>query len=225
MQAKIRNKIRSKLTGSKNAEDISSSSTNKTTKNTKNNKNNSNSNNNNNNSSNGKIITNKNNKNNKNNKRNNNTSKKIDIDHVDSKIIQLVLSNQENLQISRQLAIPLSTIQRRIRKLFEKEILRKKVELNYEGIGYKRGMLHIYLDKGLLNGIGKIVASKPGILSVSVHVGNSDLVAVFIYKNSTELLEIIRNIKEIEGIEKVLWSEEVYTISANTTNENTKKII
>src|SRR5215208_5072169 len=124
------------------------------------------------------------NNNNNNNHHNNNL---VNIDIIDKKIIELLIANHDNSFISQKLEIPLSTIQRRTRKLFEKEIISTKVELNYEKLGYKRGLLHVYLQKGQLDRIGQIVVEKRGILSVSVHVGNSDLVALFVYRDSKDL--------------------------------------
>jgi DNA-binding Lrp family transcriptional regulator len=159
------------------------------------------------------------NNNNNNNNRDNYNNKSVNIDNIDKKIIELLIANHDNSFISQQLAIPLSTIQRRTRKLFEKEIISTKVELNYEKLGYKRGLLHIYLKRGQLDKIGKIVVEKRGMLSVSVHVGNSDLVALFVYRDSKDLIETMTNIKEIEGVERVLWSEEVYFIPSNQQNK------
>jgi DNA-binding Lrp family transcriptional regulator len=156
-------------------------------------------------------------KNNNNNNHHNNNLVNIDI--IDKKIIELLIANHDNSFISQKLEIPLSTIQRRTRKLFEKEIISTKIELNYEKLGYKRGLLHVYLQKGQLDRIGQIVVEKRGILSVSVHVGNSDLVALFVYRDSKDLIETMTNIKEIEGVERVLWSEEVYFISPTQQNQ------
>lgn len=164
-----------------------------------------------NNNNNSKINHNKR-SNNNNNKNNNNTTLPIKIDETDRKIIELLVANHDNSSISKKLQIPLPTIQRRTRKLFEKELVSTKVELNYEKLGYKRGLLHIYLTRGLLDKIGKNIVEMRGILSVSVHVGNSDLVALFVYRDSKDLIETMSEIKQIEGVEKVLWSEEVYFI-------------
>ena len=155
----------------------------------------------------------------KNNKKNNsrsiyNNNKKYIIDNIDKKIIELLLSNHDNSAIAKKLKIPLSTIQRRTRKLFEKELVSTKVELNYQKLGYKRGLLHIYLQKGLMEQIGKSIVKKRGMLSVSVHVGNSDLVALFVYRDTKDLIETIGEIKEIVGVDRVLWSEEVYFITS-----------
>jgi DNA-binding Lrp family transcriptional regulator len=162
------------------------------------------------------LRINNNNNNNNNNHHNNNL---VNIDIIDKKIIELLIANHDNSFISQKLEIPLSTIQRRTRKLFEKEIISTKIELNYEKLGYKRGLLHVYLQKGQLDRIGQIVVEKRGILSVSVHVGNSDLVALFVYRDSKDLIETMTNIKEIEGVERVLWSEEVYFISPTQQNQ------
>src|SRR5215211_1277011 len=78
--------------------------------------------------------------NNNNNHHNNNL---VNIDIIDKKIIELLIANHDNSFISQKLEIPLSTIQRRTRKLFEKEIISTKIELNYEKLGYKRGLLHV----------------------------------------------------------------------------------
>jgi DNA-binding Lrp family transcriptional regulator len=157
--------------------------------------------------------------NNNNNNNNNHNNNFVNIDIIDKKIIELLIANHDNSFISQKLEIPLSTIQRRTRKLFEKEIISTKIELNYEKLGYKRGLLHVYLQKGQLDRIGQIVVEKRGILSVSVHVGNSDLVALFVYRDSKDLIETMTNIKEIEGVERVLWSEEVYFISPTQQNQ------
>ena len=65
--------------------------------------------------------------NNNNNNRDNYNNKSVNIDNIDKKIIELLIANHDNSFISQQLAIPLSTIQRRTRKLFEKEIISTKI--------------------------------------------------------------------------------------------------
>jgi Lrp/AsnC family transcriptional regulator, regulator for asnA, asnC and gidA len=94
------------------------------------------------------------------------------------------------------------------------------VDLNYEKLGYKRGMLHLYLSNGHVNEVGQVLAEMPGILSVAVHIGNSDLVALFVYKNSKQLLDTISESKKITGVDRVLWSEEVYFIKMNENKFN-----
>jgi Lrp/AsnC family transcriptional regulator for asnA, asnC and gidA len=142
------------------------------------------------------------------------------IDKLDGQIIQLLLKGKNSKSIATNLKSPLSTVQRRIRKLFEHHLIVSTVDLNYEKLGYKRGMLHLYLSNGHVNEVGQVLAEMPGILSVAVHIGNSDLVALFVYKNSKQLLDTISESKKITGVDRVLWSEEVYFIKMNENKLN-----
>lgn len=114
----------------------------------------------------------------------------------------------------------MSTVQRRTRKLFEEELIVNTVELIYEKLGYKSGQLHLCVSHGLVDEVGQNLAYRPGILLAAVHIGNSDLVAVFIYKGSKQLLEMISESKKIKGVEKLLWTEEVYFIKMHENKLN-----
>ena len=163
-----------------------------------------------------KIRTNGN-SNNKNNHHNNNNSKasgeSLRVDTLDTRIIELLTFGHSNKQISNKLNVPLSTIQRRTRKLGEKELIVTRTEPNYEKLGFKRGLLHVYLNKGEVDAIIQKVSQMRGVIAASVHVGNSDIVAFFIYKNAQQLLKLTSDVKKIQGVDKVMWSEEVYSIS------------
>lgn len=65
------------------------------------------------------------------------------LDNNDTKIIQLMLEGKNNREISKLLSIPLSTIQRRARHIFASGIITSRIELDYEKLGYKTGLLHI----------------------------------------------------------------------------------
>jgi Lrp/AsnC family transcriptional regulator, regulator for asnA, asnC and gidA len=121
-----------------------------------------------------------------------------------------MVNGRNNKQISSQLSIPLSTIQRRVRTLLTKEIITPRVQLNYEKLGLKTGLLHIYLKSGDIDQISKKVYEIDGITSFEIHIGNSDILANVVYKEGKELLNIITTIKKIEGVERIVWSERIY---------------
>jgi Lrp/AsnC family transcriptional regulator, regulator for asnA, asnC and gidA len=121
-----------------------------------------------------------------------------------------MVNGRNNKQISSQLSIPLSTIQRRVRTLLTKEIITPRVQLNYEKLGLKTGLLHIYLKNGNIDQISKKVYEIDGITSFEIHIGNSDILANVVYKEGKELLNIITTIKKIEGVERIVWSERIY---------------
>jgi DNA-binding Lrp family transcriptional regulator len=143
----------------------------------------------------------------------------VKVDELDLKIISLLVVGRNNKEICAELAVPLSTIQRRTRAIFEKEILMTKVELNYQKLGINKGLVHIYLADGEAMLIAKKLVEVSGVISVSIHIGNSDVVAEIIYRDSMDILNMLSLIKRIKGVQKVVWSEEIYRVSA-TKKEN-----
>jgi Lrp/AsnC family transcriptional regulator for asnA, asnC and gidA len=142
----------------------------------------------------------------------NTSANTVRIDDLDMKVIELLTFDYDNKAIANKLKIPLSTIQRRTRKLVEKELVVTRTEPNYEKLGFKRGLIHVYLNKGELDSVGQKLSNMKGIISASVHVGNSDIVGFFIYRNTRQLLKMTADVKKIQGVDRVMWSEEVYSI-------------
>ena len=56
------------------------------------------------------------------------------IDDIDMKVIEFLTFGFNNKQISSKLKVPLSTIQRRTRKLAEKKLIVTRTEPNYRGL-------------------------------------------------------------------------------------------
>src|SRR6266542_6757552 len=100
----------------------------------------------------------------------------IPLDNADFRIISLMIAGNDNKQISEELDIPLSTVQRRTRNILLSGVVRVKVEPNFKRLGIKKGLLHVYLSDGDIRSRALKVAKMDGILSTSVHVGNSDIV-------------------------------------------------
>lgn len=135
------------------------------------------------------------------------------IDHLDLRISNLMTAGLSNKQISGRLGRPLSTIQRRTRRLIENGIVERKLKLNYDKLGFRRGFLHVYASKARRDSLTQQVSRIHGVLSVSAHIGtNSDMVVSFIFKDSKEILDFIEILQALEGVEKVEWSEELYQL-------------
>ncbi len=143
---------------------------------------------------------------------------KLKFDKVDFKIITLLILGYDNKKISSTLKIPLSTIQRRTRIILLSKIINQEYIPNFKILGIKKGILHIYLRDGSLKQRVETISKLDGVLSVSIHVGNSDIVAEFVYDNSECLVDIISEIKHMQGIEKVNWSEEIYKVPPSKEN-------
>jgi DNA-binding Lrp family transcriptional regulator len=143
----------------------------------------------------------------KQNSSNNNFSHSFD--KTDYRVISLLVLGYDNKKISSTLKMPLSTIQRRTRMILHSGIVTLEYTPNFHMLGIKKGLLHTYLRDGKLRQTAEKISEMEGILSVTLHVGNSDVVSEFVYDNSEELVDIIAAIKEIEGVDKVMWSEEI----------------
>ncbi len=54
-----------------------------------------------------------------------------------------------------------------------------------------------------------------GVVSIGVHLGNSNIITGVVYRDNNELLHIITDIKRCHGVERIVWSEVVYTVASN----------
>lgn len=145
---------------------------------------------------------------------NNDTIKEdsLKLDKLDMKLVALLILGKSNREISKNVRVPLSTIQRRTRRLFGNNTVKNRVEPNYKQLGYSKGVVHLYINDVDAMTLSQRVSEIPGVVSVSIHLGNSDIVGDIIYRNSMEVLDIIAKCKNIDGVKKVIWSEEVYRL-------------
>jgi Lrp/AsnC family transcriptional regulator, regulator for asnA, asnC and gidA len=152
--------------------------------------------------------------------------RKIDkkIDRTDIKIIDFMVANKNNKEISQALKIPLSTVQRRVRDLISAGYINSKVEVNHQKLGFKTGLMHVYLRNGNIEETSKKILDLDHITHVEIHIGNSDILGNVVYKEGIELLNLISAIKKMEGVDKILWSERIYQ-SPSKGNERMINII
>jgi hypothetical protein len=149
---------------------------------------------------------------------NNNNSVTNSLDKTDFRIVSLLVLGYDNKKISSTLNIPLSTIQRRTRLILQSKLVTQEYQPNFKMLGIKKGLLHTYLRDGKLRKTAEKISEMEGILSVSIHVGNSDIVSEFVYDNSEDLVDIIASIKDIEGVTHIVWSEEIYKLKTHKEN-------
>ena len=149
---------------------------------------------------------------------NNNYEVFTHLDKTDFRIVSLLVLGYDNKKISSTLKIPLSTIQRRTRRILQSGMVTLEYQPNFKLLGLKKGLLHTYLRDGQLKKTAEKISKMDGILSVTIHVGNSDVVSEFVYDNSEELVNIVAAIKQIEGVERVVWSEEVFKLPTQKEN-------
>lgn len=119
----------------------------------------------------------------------------------------------ENKAISKELKIPLSTIQRRTRLLLRSGYVSQIFRPNYKKVGLKKGLIHVYIRTGNMRKVAEDLLLNDGIISAGVHVGNSDVVGEFVYEDSEQLVDLISKVKEMDDVERSLWSEEIFLLA------------
>ena len=142
---------------------------------------------------------------------------RLRIDGTDQLLIELLLKGYTNKRIALHSRSPLSTIQRRIRRIFEKDYIVRKNELNYKKLGLRKVYLMITLKGDRSAPIAQKISHIKGITFVSLVSGGIDILCICIFKGTDDLFKIIENIKEIERVDNVIWSEEVNSISVQET--------
>lgn len=145
----------------------------------------------------------------------NSTASEIRLDEIDLQLIDLLMAGHTSRQSAALLDKPPSTIQRRARLLIQKGAITPTFELGYLKLRVKRGFLHLYLNDGDISSITDKLLSRDGIFSVGVHLGNSDIVGQFVFQDSREVLDLVAWAKHMEGVGRVVWSEEVYAKTAS----------
>ena len=91
------------------------------------------------------------------------------IDDVDRKLLELLVRGYENKKIAVEVKTPLSTIQRRIKKIFENQYVSRKNKLNYKKLGFRKGYLQISLRGDKSYEVSQKLAATNGIMAVRAY--------------------------------------------------------
>ena len=141
------------------------------------------------------------------------------IDEIDIRIIDLMILDKNNKEISQDLKIPLSTIQRRVRNLISVGYVTFKTQINYQKFGFKTGLLHIYLRNGNIEETAKKIHSLQNVTTVEIHIGNSDILGHVVYRDSRALLNLISEVKKLDNVERIVWSERIFQSTSKENND------
>jgi DNA-binding Lrp family transcriptional regulator len=138
------------------------------------------------------------------------------ISRVDKEILKVLLEPQGNVStqaLSERLGVPLSTIQRR-RKRLENKYLDLSYSLKLNNLGFRRIDFFLYTMGGNTSEIGLELLKHKAVVSVSRSVGEHtiDLRAEAVIKDNGQLLELLEAMKAMPNVRDVIWSEIVDVI-------------
>ena len=115
--------------------------------------------------------------------------------------------------ISAKLGIPVTTVRRR-RKRLEDKFLKLDCVLDIEKFGWRRVDFFISIRNGMVNAVAKKLMELNDVTNVGKSIGEHtiDLRVETIVKDNSALLDLLEQIKGMEGVKDVVWSEIVSVV-------------
>ena len=141
----------------------------------------------------------------------------IEISQIDRKILKILLApnghEKSTKSVAAKLGLPLTTIRRR-RKRLEDKFLKLHYVLDIEQFGWRRIDFFISIRNGLVNAVAKKLIDLDDVTYVGKSIGEHtiDLRVETIVKDNSVLLDLLEQIKGMEGVKDVVWSEIVSVV-------------
>jgi DNA-binding Lrp family transcriptional regulator len=143
------------------------------------------------------------------------------LDSINIKIISELVGNPaiSSLSLANKLDLPLSTLQRR-RARIEKVFIKKTYSFNFKSFGGRIGDLSVNVDKGKSMEIAQNLLKKyvNNIISCDTRINSQHNVSArIIYKDTSELHNLIESIRMMDYVTGVDWSEMVEVLGDNNS--------
>jgi DNA-binding Lrp family transcriptional regulator len=141
----------------------------------------------------------------------------ISLSALDRKLLKILLSPNGDLKSSKSLSdklgIPINTIRRR-RKRLESTFLKIHYVLDIEKFGWRRVDFFISIKNGMVNSVAKKLVELNDVTYVGKSIGEHtiDLRVETIVKDNSVLLNLLEDIKGMDGVSDVVWSEIVSVV-------------
>jgi DNA-binding Lrp family transcriptional regulator len=152
---------------------------------------------------------------------NNKDSQKFPFDSIDINIIRelLVKADINNVDIASKYKVPISTIQRRRKRLVD-SILEKKYLIDITKRGLRTGIILANVERGKAKEVAKMILErhKSNAISSSIRINDqNNVMTEIIYNTSSELYNILEQVKNIPYVSSATWSELVEVVGNNDT--------
>ncbi len=135
------------------------------------------------------------------------TSRKKNIDQIDSQIINLLQKDGRltNIQIAKKLEISEATVRTRLKRLIEEEIIQIVAVSNPFKLGFEiSGDLYIHVDLKKMDHVIKALKKIKALWYIVISTGDAGINAEFIVKNRETLDDLIFNhISKIDGVIRI----------------------
>lgn len=141
------------------------------------------------------------------------------LSHSDVEMLRLLAKSKEKLSarsLSKELGIPITTVQRR-RKRLENEFVETKYTLKYEKFGFRKAALFIHANSIGTRDIGSRILAESETISVEITIGQNgvNIMAEVLFRDDKDLLDIIEKVKSF-GADNVTWMEVLDVLQTKT---------
>lgn len=150
------------------------------------------------------------------------SQKRLLLSATDKKILKALLSSSgttSSLALSRELDIPLSTVQRRRKKL-ESIFLESYYLPKVDKFGWRIALIFVSMESDKANMVGnQLLSWQDSVMYVARMMSGKaiDLIVQVIFQDNEDLVEICDHIKATSGVKNLFWTEMVSIIGKNTT--------
>jgi DNA-binding Lrp family transcriptional regulator len=124
------------------------------------------------------------------------------VDDVDWKIIQLLLKDARvtNRAIAKEVGITEATAATRLEKLLKRNVIKIIPVYDWKAAGYTEdALIYVQVAKRSPAEVATILASFPGVLTVGISFGSSDLIVVLAL-TQPEFYQTVSRIEAVEGV-------------------------
>ncbi len=151
------------------------------------------------------------------------------LSEADKQLLRLLINSGGRItshELSLQLGIPLSTVQKR-RKWLEARYLVKTYSLDPLKFGFRRIDLLIATGGGASISIGKELLKSNKVLSVERTIGEHtiDLRVEALIKENAELLDLLEEVEAMKGVRDVIWTEVIGTIGRKNSPNHVARFL
>jgi len=125
------------------------------------------------------------------------------IDEVDSKIIDLLKQNgrMQNTQLSKKLKISETAIRKRLKRLFDREMIQVVAVVNHRKFGYKiEGNIKIKIDTKKTEHVTQKLEVLDELWYIAQLTGAADFDVEFSVKSQGDLRDLLAYINNIDGV-------------------------
>jgi len=125
------------------------------------------------------------------------------IDEVDSKIIHLLKQNgrMQNTQLAKKLKISETAIRKRLKRLFDNEMIQVVAVVNHRKFGYKiEGNIKIKIDTKKTEQVIQKLEVIDDLWYIAQLTGAADFDVEFSVKSQGDLKDLLANINNIDGV-------------------------